>query len=162
MHDEVVKAASHAKVLGVDTVGGCKRCTFQQRSRIWTFSGMQSKFSALREIGLDVLQMVRAIAPPLMLYGVENICISDTLLHTVRVKSASAKGSSTAGKNPDVSLALTDGASGVADAAFNAHSNPLKYWSLVFWEHLFYHDALCEVLQAAKKRIKQSTPTDLN
>ena len=85
VHDEVVKAASHAKVLGVDTVGGCKRYTFQQRSRIWKFSGMQAKFSALREVGLDVAQMVRAIAPPLMLYGVENIGISDNpLAHSPR------------------------------------------------------------------------------
>ena len=40
--DGVVKAASHANVLGIDVAGGCKRCTFQQRSRIWKFAGMKS------------------------------------------------------------------------------------------------------------------------
>ena len=106
--------------------------------------------------------MVRAIAPPLMLYGVENIGISDTLLHTVRAKAAAAKGSATSGKSPDVSLAHTDGANGVADPAFEAHSNPLTYWSLVFWEQWFSHGALCELLHEAKKRVEQNAPTDWN
>ena len=94
--------------------------------------------------------MVRAIAPPLMLYGVENICISDTLLHTVRVKAASAKGSSTPGKSPDVSLALTDGASGVADPAFEAHSGPIKCWALAWWESWFPSQEMEDAMKKAR------------
>ena len=37
--NQVVKAASHAKILGADTVGGARRCTYQFRSRIWQFMG---------------------------------------------------------------------------------------------------------------------------
>ena len=44
----VVKAASHAKILGADTVGGTRRCTFQFRSRIWQFLGKVPRFGALR------------------------------------------------------------------------------------------------------------------
>ena len=33
--DNIVKAAAHAKILGADTVGGAKRCTYQLRSRLW-------------------------------------------------------------------------------------------------------------------------------
>ena len=37
--DKTVKAASHAKVLGTDVVGGARRCTYQLRARMWQFTG---------------------------------------------------------------------------------------------------------------------------
>ena len=60
----IVKEAVHATILGTDMVGGAKRCTYQFRSRIWQFLGMIPRFSALREVGANVHQMVRAVAAP--------------------------------------------------------------------------------------------------
>ena len=97
-----------------------------------------------------------------MLYGIENIGISDSALHTVRITASAANSTDTAGKSPDVCLALTDGACGTADPAFEAHSNPLKYWSLAFWENWFCHDALLTTLRLARKRSQQHKPTEWN
>ena len=63
VHDEVVKAASHAKVLGVGTVGGCKRCTFQQRSRIWKQLGCSQRFLRCEKSGLTLRRWFARVRP---------------------------------------------------------------------------------------------------
>ena len=45
--DATVKAASHAKILGTDLVGGVRRCTYQLRARMWQFAGKVNRFGAL-------------------------------------------------------------------------------------------------------------------
>ena len=50
VNNGVVKAASHAKILGTDTIGGTRRCTYQFRSGIWEFLGNVPRFQALREV----------------------------------------------------------------------------------------------------------------
>ena len=135
--DNIVKAAAHAKILGVDTVGGAKRCTYQVRSRLLQFVGTISRFAALREAGANVQQMVRAVAAPSMLYGVECIGISCSALKSVRSAAAAARSTKTGGKHVDIIWASTDGAHGTADPAFDAHCGPLKYWAIACWEGWF-------------------------
>ena len=113
----MVKAACHAKILGADTVGGAKRCTYQFRSRILQFLGKVPRFGALREVGANVHQMVRAVAAPSMLYAIECIGISCAALQNVRVAAAAACSTKSGGKNVDLIWASTDGAHGTADPA---------------------------------------------
>ncbi len=128
--DGVVKAANHAKILGADTVGGAKRCTYQPRIRLWQFKGKVARFHSLREVGADVVQMVRAVAAPSMLYAVECIGISCTALQRVRGVVVTACFATVGGKDVDLVWALIDGASGTADPTFDAHNGPIKYWAL--------------------------------
>ena len=124
--DKIVKAAAHAKILGADTVGGSRRCTFQLRTRLWNFKTKVNRFIALREAGADVVQMVRAVAAPSILYSVESIGISCSALHAVRATAATASAAKAGGKNIDLVWATLDGASGTADPAFDAYTGPVK------------------------------------
>ena len=128
--DKTVKVASHAKVLGTDVVGGVRRCTYQLRARMWQFAGKVPRFGALREVGADVNQMVRAVASPSILYSVECIGISCAELQAVRSNAATASSAKAGGKNVDVVWAVIGGASGNADPAFEARCGPAKYWAL--------------------------------
>ena len=58
--DGVVKAASHAVFLAVDTVGGTRRCTYQLRAHPSQFIGKVAMFGALREAGANAQYVVRA------------------------------------------------------------------------------------------------------
>ena len=148
-----MKAASHAKVLGTDLVGGVRRCTYQQRARMWQFTGKIARFGALREVGADVNQMVRAVASPSILYSVECIGISCAALQAVRSKAAAASSARAGGKNVDMVWAVIDGASGTGDPAFEAHCGPVKYWALAWWENWFPHQDIESVLEKAKAKL---------
>ena len=80
-----------------------------------------------------MVQMVRAVAAPSILYSVESIGISCSALHAVRSTAATASAAKAGGKNIDLIWATLDGTSGTADPAFEAHSGPIKYWALSFW-----------------------------
>ena len=148
-----MKAASHAKVLGTDVVGGIRRCTYQLRARMWQFTGEILRFGALREVGADVNQMVRAVASPSILYSVECFGISCAALQAVRSKAAVASSAKAGGKNVDMVWAVIDGASGTADPAFEAHCGPVKYWALEWWENWFPHQDIESVLEKAKAKL---------
>ena len=84
--NRTVKAASHSKILGADTVGGTRRCTHQLRARLWQFKGKVTRFGALREVGANVMQMTRAVASPSILYAVECIGISCSSSSSLRCR----------------------------------------------------------------------------
>ena len=90
-------------------VGGAKRCTFQFRSRIWQFIGKVPRFYALREVGANAHQMVRAVAAPSVLYAVECVGISCSALQRIRVAAARACFAKAGGKNVDLLWAAADG-----------------------------------------------------
>jgi len=151
--NNVVKAASHAKILGADTVGGARRCTFQFRSRIWQFLGKVPRFNALREVGANVHQMVRAVAAPSVLYAVECIGVSCAAIQKIRVAAARACSAKAGGKNVDLVWAAVDGNTGTADPAFEAHAGPMKYWALAFWESWFDDAELVKALTDARQKL---------
>ena len=151
--DNIVKPAAHAKILGADTIGGTRRCTYQLRSRLWNCSGKVSRFAALREAGANVMQMVRAVASPSILYAVECIGISCAALQTVRAAAASACTSRTGGKNIDLVWAAFDGPHGTADPAFDAHTGPIKYWAIAFWEGWFPSEEMDAAFNMARTKL---------
>jgi len=81
--------------------------------------------------------MVRAAGPPAFLYGVETIGVSDSTLMGMRSAVASAVTHDAGGKNPDIALLACDGPAGKVDPAFLAHSYPVQYWALAWWERWF-------------------------
>ena len=94
------------------------------------FNEKSSRFFAPREAGAAVANMVRAIAPPSVLYNVETSCISDSALRAVSVATASVACANDGGKTPNIALLLLDGTCCTLDAAFDAHNNLVKYWAL--------------------------------
>ena len=61
----------HAKLLGTDSVGGRRRTTEVAQLRLAEFSKLVPRFQALRRLGVNSKQMVRAAAPsPAILHSV--------------------------------------------------------------------------------------------
>ena len=58
------------------------------------------------------------------------------------------------GKCIDLVWAAIDGASGVADPAFEAHDGPIKYWATAFWECWFSVPLLTEAIERAMEKLK--------
>ena len=97
---------------------------------------------------------MRAVAAPSILYSVERIGISCSALHAVRSTAATASAAKAGGKNIDLVWATLDGASGTADPAFEAHSGPIKYRALSFWEGWFPFADNEKTLEMAKQKLK--------
>ena len=129
-----VSAAKHGKVLGTDDVGGRVRSTVNFRARLTEFGEKATKFKALRKIGVNSPQMVRAAGTPAVTYGCHTVGISDTGLHSARSKIAAAASPDAGGRNPILVLMAIDGPTGTLDPAFEAHVGPLKHWALAVWE----------------------------
>jgi hypothetical protein len=89
-----------------------------------------------------------AAGPRAILYGVEIIGVSDTVLHTIRARFATAASTSAGGKSPDITLWMLDGPGGTLDPAFMAHAEPMKLWVTAWWERWFapemMHQAFAE------------------
>ena len=58
----------------------------------------------------------------------------DSTLISMRSSVASAVTRAAGGKNLDIALLACDGPAGKVDPAFLAHSYPLHYWALAWWE----------------------------
>ena len=96
--------------------------------------------------------MVRAAAPPAILYSVDTIGLSDTALKKSRVSVASAAAANAGGKNVDLTFYVLDGPAGTLDPAFDVHVNPAKFWALAIWEGWFGIDEMEQALAEAKAR----------
>ena len=102
------------------------------------------------------MQMVRAAGPPAILYGVETIGVSDSTLTSMRSSVASAVAYDAGGKNPDIVLLTCDGPTGKVDPAFLAHSYPVQYWALAWWEKWFMPDQLQEAFAEAATKLAKA------
>lgn len=140
-----LKTAEITQLLGTDTAGGRRRRTQTQQDRFSSFTSCRHRLQSLRKCGVNSLQMVRAAGPPAFLYGAETIGVSDTTLNNMRTAVASSIAYQAGGKNTDITLFAMDGAYGTTDPAFLAHSYPVQYWALAWWESWFTP----EVMQVA-------------
>ena len=59
-----VSVARHAKLLGTDSVGGNRRSIAVARQRLQDFTDLIPRFQALRMLGVNSKQIVRAAGPP--------------------------------------------------------------------------------------------------
>ena len=79
--------------------------------------------------------------------------VSDTALTTTRGRVAAAAAPEAGGKNPDRTLYALDGSDGTLDPAFEAHSGPLKYWALAWWEQWFNTEQLTTAFTQASLKL---------
>ena len=91
------------------SVGGRRRTTEVAQHRLLEFSKLVPRFQALRRLGVNSRQMVRAAGPPAILYGCEVMGVSDTSLHHMRTKVTAAAAPQAGGKAPDMVLYVLDG-----------------------------------------------------
>ena len=146
----------YAKLLGTDSAGGRRRGTQVSQARLVDFTASSSRFQVLRRLGVNTKQMVRAAGPPAMLYGCEVMGLSDTALHAARVKVAAAAAPQAGGKNPELVLYVLDGAHGTLDPAFEAHTNPLKYWALAWWQRWFSAEQMQRAYEEGAAKVSAS------
>ena len=145
--------ARQAKLLGTDSVGGRRRGTQVAQSRLDAFAAKVPRLRTLRRLGVNTPQMVRASGPPAILYGCEVMGVSDTALHTARVKVAAAAAPEGGGKSPDLVLYARDGQDGTLDPAFEAHTAPLKLWALACWYGWFANTDLQSAVDEAAAKL---------
>ena len=111
----------------------------------------------LREAGIETAQVVRAVAVPSILYSVETTGISDTALNTARSVVSVAGNANTGGRQPDLALAISDGANRTLDPAFEAHAKPIKYWALAHWEEWIPLERLTKMKNNAIAKLETAT-----
>ena len=148
-----IGTATGAKLLGTDAVGGRRRGTKVARARLVQFCTKTGRFSSLRRLGINTVQMVRSTGPPAILYGCEIMGVADTQLHTIRTKVASAAAADAGGKSPDLVLYAADGPSGTLDPAFMAHTAPLSMWAMVCWCGWFPADVMQKAADDAAAKL---------
>ena len=154
-----ISVTKHAKLLGTDSAGGRRRSTVVAAQRLQDFIDLIPRFQALRRLGVNSRQMVRAAGPPAILYGCDVMGVCDSVLHTARTRIAAAVAPQAGGKSPDLVLYITDGLDGTLDPAFQAHSEPTKMWATAWWEQWFTHEQLCAAF--AEASIKLASRSDL-
>jgi len=128
-----LSTTKHAKLLGVDSVGGRRRSTITFQDRVSTFTKAVPRLQALRKVGVNSMQMVRTAGTPAVMYGCEIMGLSDSALYLARCKIAAAAASIAGGKNPELVLHTLDGPAGTMDPAFEAHSAPVLFWAMAVW-----------------------------
>ena len=151
-----VKAATITQLLGTDTAGSRQRRTQSQQQRCANYRSCKHRIKSLRQAGVNSLQMVRAAGPPAFLYGVETIGVSDSTLSTMRSAVARDVTYDAGGKNPDIALLACDGPTGKIDPAFLAHSYPLQYWALAWWERWFTPEQLQRTFAEAAIKLEKT------
>ncbi len=142
LESKKVSVTRHAKLLGTDSVGGRRRSTAVAKQRLQDFTDLIPRFQALRRLGVNSRQMVRAAGPPAVLYGCEIMGVCDSVLHTARTRVAAAAAPQAGGKSPDLVLYVLDGPNGTLDPAFQAHSEAIKMWAAAWWDHWFTPEQL--------------------
>ena len=148
-----VRAVRQGKLLGTDSTGGRRRSTRTFKVRLHQFSKTIHRFHALRDVGVNTKQMVRAAGPPAILYGCETLGVSDSALQVTRSRVAAAAAPQAGGKNPDATLYALDGASGTLDPAFLAHASPIVHWAMAWWEGWFRQADLTLAFRIAVRKI---------
>jgi len=151
-----VKVATITQLLGTDTAGSRQRRTQSQQQRFANYRSCKHRLRSLRQAGVNSLQMVRAAGPPAFLYGVETIGVSDSTLTNMRSSVASDVTHDAGGKNPDIALLACDGPAGKVDPAFLAHSYPVQYWALAWWEKWFTPEQLQHTFAEAAVKLDKA------
>ena len=129
------KGKTHAKMLGVGTVGGAKRTTVVQQQRLKQFATKRNRYKALKKAGFCVRTLTRATAMPAIGYGLECHGIADHALRKTRREVLAAMASNTSGGDMDTEWYTRDGTSGKNDPAFDAHVLPLETLATAWWEN---------------------------
>lgn len=123
------------------------------QQRLESFTRIVPRFQALRRLGVNSRQMVRAAGPPAILYGCEIMGVSDSVLLTTRSRVARAAAPQAGGKSPDMVLQVLDGPFGTLDPAFQAHGEPIKMWACAWWNSWFPAEQLMQAFAEASIKV---------
>ena len=146
-------------MLGVGSVGGCRRTTKVFRKRLANFKKKISKFDHLSAKGFNVKTAVRLTGMPSIAYGMEVAGAADTALADMRRTIVRAAGTSTAGGSYECELFAKDGKRGRLDPAFEAHSKPIKTLAQAWWDNWRKEDQLAQAHEAAMQKLRHPKVT---
>jgi hypothetical protein len=104
-------------------------------------------------MGVNTTLMARTAAVPKVMCGCETFGVSDSSLHSARVKIALAASPAAAGKNPILTLLAADGTSGTLDPAFEAHAAVIRHWALAIWDKWFTLPLMQDTLDRARHKL---------
>ena len=131
-----IKRKLAVRSLGGTIGSGVVRSTAQLRSRLEKFKARKPLFQKLRRMrGARCANRVLATGGTAALtFGVSNMGVSNTMLHSQRIAVAAASVPGGAG-DLELTLCLADGSSsGHVDPAFEAHEGPIGKWAEAIWE----------------------------
>ena len=147
-----IRPRSRAKLLGVGTAGGNKRCMKTIKARVEKLSRMVPRLRQLRRQRVNTRLMARTCGTAAMTYGTDCQGVSDTLLQTMRTTAAAAASSGAGGKNVDRSLHIIAGLKGSLDPAVEVFSLGLKRWATAWWEAWTTRESMIQAFEGACAR----------
>ena len=153
--NRMVSHTKTAKLLGADNSAGRRRSTKVIRGRIRQVKKLASKLHSLRRQGVRVRAMARSAVTARVIYGVDVMGASNTVLRDMRSTVAHASAPPGAGKNADLILLTLDLQVGTIDPAFAAHEAPAKHWALAWWERWYDPSLLRAAFLAADEKLKR-------
>eukprot|EP00973_Karenia_brevis_P014083 1915008-Karenia_brevis.AAC.1 len=89
---------------------------------------------------------------PAVMHGVCTSGMADSQLRRSRNAIACAAAPSGSGKNPELVLYVSDCHTGTLDPAFDAHGQPIAFWSYAWWQKWRPVRTLIEAANAAQRR----------
>ncbi len=144
-----VSAVRQSKLLGAPAGGGRRRATRALAIRLAAFAKKKGKIHALRKVGVNTLQLTRAMGTPAVMYGVFTCGMATTQLARTRSTIASAVAPEGRGKKPELILWACDCHTGTVDPAFDAHGQPIAFWAYAWWQQWRPANKLVEAAHAA-------------
>ncbi|HUU62073.1 MAG TPA: reverse transcriptase domain-containing protein, partial [Acidimicrobiia bacterium] len=147
------------KALGAGLGGGRRRHMGVVAARLQAFQRRGSRFRALRRAGVNTARLLRTGGTSAMCYGIAIQGVSPYMLLRQRraASAASAPGSGLCGQNLDLALVLADGsATGRADPAYTAHSDPIGQWATAAWEQWIPPGAMLRLAAAALVKLAKA------
>jgi len=128
-------AVRSAKLLGVGSAGGRKRCTKFSKVRISAFRKGIPRIQMLRRARVNAVLLTRAAGTPMITYGVDAVGImAGSQLDAAMRSIAKALAPEAGGNSAQLVLYAADGARGTLDLAFDAHVLPLQMWAIAHWQ----------------------------
>ncbi len=150
---QVAQPWRHAKLLGVGSAGGRRRCTKVIKMRVKQFKKRIPRIRRLRTTGVNTIMLTRTAGTPMITYGADVSGLSNSHLEQARRAIAKAITPEAGGKNYEVVLHIADAQGGTVDPAFDAHVLPFMMWSLALSQRWQTASALAGASRDAYHRV---------
>ena len=152
-----VRSARSAKMLGVGTAGGRRRCASVLRSRIVKVRARVPRIQQLRRAGVNSALLVRTGIIPAMTYGQDISGVSNSMLLQQRRIAAKASAAPGSGKDLNLSLWIEDFSGRRTDPAFAAHIAPIVTWATAVWQRWMPIGVLAGSALRAQQALSRAT-----
>ena len=129
-----VAAAKVTKMLGTATTSGRYRSVKVFKNRLKQTKAKGNRVRRLRRCGVNTAVWTRTAGLPGLLYSADISGVSDSMLKQQRSAIARIASSTTAGKNPLVTLWAIDCEGSKTDPAFAVHEMPLNSYAKACYE----------------------------